>query len=1009
MNWLHVIRRVGVPLLISLILVWGVVHTAQALAQHPSVSPSPHTPAYGLQTPEVGERPVIMEVDSGGMVLELSAPEFELVQSSANGEDCQLIKAPGFGETGKPGWPRLPVKGTLVGIPQNAQIRLEVLAAETQLHVDHYAICPESQPIAEFDEQTGEALYNRDSAEKDPGVYSQDGFTPEQPAVLGEPVMLRSQRAIQVLFQPYQYNPVSGELRVTQRIRVRLSFENSQRLLKEAATPAVDEGAYETILRNSLVNYEMARDWREPTVKGSIAAPDALPSFGPQSYRLAVKTTGIYQVSYEALAAKGAAFSGIDPATIQLFSNWQEVAIQVQDGGDGVFDPGDYFLFYGQAIDSIYTLENVYFVTWGITHGLRMNELESAPGSSPAPLSFNNSVHLEQDTSYRTYYPSGPDQDVWYWNSISAVSTLVSRTYTTTLANVSTQPYTATVHGLIRSNVAQPFHYTLLYLNENLVEEAVWPSRTEHPIKVDVPQSYLVEGVNTLRLAASLGPTTNGITLSWNLIFVNWFGIDYIDTYVAENDQLLFSGQSGEWDFKVTGFSTDTVELYEVTDPWNVRRVISTSLDASASDVAAPLTSYDLRFHQALAGETKYLALSRANRLTPESIVEEKPSNLHAMTNGADWIMITHSSFMTGVLPLATWRSEQGYRTAVIEVQDIYDEFNGGLIDPEAIHNFLAYAYQNWQPPAPQYVLLMGDGHYDFRNNLKRNVPFFVPPYLAQADPWQGETAADNRYVTVSGSDTFPDMYLGRITVRTPEEAVGVVNKILGYEQNMPGSAWNMKLLFVADNYDPQAGDFPALSDVIVEQLHTPFTFTKVYLNVNYSDPALARSAITNAINEGRGIVNYVGHGSVRYWTKELIFGDRDFSDLSNSDRLPFIMAMTCLEGQYHSPVVTTLGHSIGEGIVRLVGKGAIGSWSPTGYGVASGHDYLNRGFFDAFLNRGITQLGPATHVGLLTLWTDTSGHRELIDTYILFGDPATKLQLPERYYFFPLSIADNE
>ena len=92
----------------------------------------------------------------------------------------------------------------------------------------------------------------------------------------------------------------------------------------------------------------------------------------------------------------------------------------------------------------------------------------------------------------------------------------------------------------------------------------------------------------------------------------------------------------------------------------------------------------------------------------------------------------------------------------VVDVQDIYDEFNGGMFDPQAIHDFLAYAYAYWTPPAPSYVVLMGDGNYDFKDNIGMGETNYIPPYLADVDPWIGETAADNRYVTVSGNDILP-------------------------------------------------------------------------------------------------------------------------------------------------------------------------------------------------------------------------------------------------------------
>src|SRR5690606_10972851 len=98
---------------------------------------------------------------------------------------------------------------------------------------------------------------------------------------------------------------------------------------------------------------------------------------------------------------------------------------------------------------------------------------------------------------------------------------------------------------------------------------------------------------------------------------------------------------------------------------------------------------------------------------------------------------------------------------------------------PQAIRDFIAYAYANWTHPVPTYVLLVGDGHFDFKNYYGRDEGIFIPPYLANIDPWIGETAADNRYVTVSGNDLLPDLFLGRLPVKTAVETTQMVNKIL--------------------------------------------------------------------------------------------------------------------------------------------------------------------------------------------------------------------------------------
>ena len=80
-------------------------------------------------------------------------------------------------------------------------------------------------------------------------------------------------------------------------------------------------------------------------------------------------------------------------------------------------------------------------------------------------------------------------------------------------------------------------------------------------------------------------------------------------------------------------------------------------------------------------------------------------SDLHSTHNAADYIIITHNHFIQDVQPLADYRAQQGLRTKVVDVQDIYDEFNDGILNPNAIREFLDYAYHNWQPPCSDVCL----------------------------------------------------------------------------------------------------------------------------------------------------------------------------------------------------------------------------------------------------------------------------------------------------------------
>jgi hypothetical protein len=381
-----------------------------------------------------------------------------------------------------------------------------------------------------------------------------------------------------------------------------------------------------------------------------------------------------------------------------------------------------------------------------------------------------------------------------------------------------------------------------------------------------------------------------------------------------------------------------------------------------------------------------YYALTDAQVRDPAAILEDRPSLLQSTTNGADYVLIAHGELIGAVQPLLNQRQLQGLRVAAVDVQDVYDEFSGGLIDPEAIRAFVSYAYQHWAAPAPTYVLLVGDGHYDFMDRWGFGAPNYVPPYLEMVDPWWGETAADNRYAAVVGQDNLPDVLLGRLPASSLVEAKTLVSKIVAYEREPLPGAWNSRHVFVADRWD-LAGNFAGSMDVTYDRfIREPWMGSRIYLD----DLSLenARQETLAAWQHGALLVSYMGHSSWHQWSVGPLMHVSDVSALSNERRLPVLLGMTCFTGFFHHPEYGTLD----EMLVRHEGGGAVASWSSSGLGLQAGHQRLHQGFYRAVVPGVKVQLGRAVLDAKLDMHAYTGAYDELLDTYHLLGDPAMVL-----------------
>ena len=434
--------------------------------------------------------------------------------------------------------------------------------------------------------------------------------------------------------------------------------------------------------------------------------------------------------------------------------------------------------------------------------------------------------------------------------------------------------------------------------------------------------------------------------------------------------------------------------MSNVSNPWRPQRILSSSITSGAG-------RYTTTFQVAASVPVTYFVTGADQLQSPKQISRYVPTDLGS-SNGADYLIITHRAFITPMQTLATHRAAEGLRVKIIDVDDLYNQFTDGIYHPIAIKDFLKYAYANWRPPAPTYVLLVGDGHWNFKNfnPAKYGSPtsIFMPPNLGWVDPYQGEVDSANGLVEIVGNDPLPDMLVGRIPVNTAAEADIVVNKIINYEAQATTLPYRQRMTFVADNVpDPQgAGDFVQYSNGLIrDMLPAGYFADKVYAN-DYGCPPGSSScpqvnyAITSTMNQtGALFVNYIGHASLNRWGNESFLLNANVTTLKNLDRLPIILSMTCLDGYWLYPGTSGLM----ETMLRAANGGSVASFSPTGLGVSTGHDLLERGLLKAVFQQGASRLGLAALSGKLALYTSGQNY-DLIDTFTVFGDPALRLPL---------------
>jgi hypothetical protein len=621
---------------------------------------------------------------------------------------------------------------------------------------------------------------------------------------------------------------------------------------------------------------------------------------------------------------------------------------------------------------------------------LRMGTIDGTPGTATIPSTHVFTVHTEEDVEYWGGTPGAESLDRW----VSSALTLGPGS-----EGGGPVDYPVTLPGVGGSQLGQ---VTVLLFGLSTLEHDVqiavngislgtyqWSGFEFYEVSIN--DVALIDGANTLTLTCLSGADPENP----DSVILDWVEVAYPRKYEANGNALKLTHNAG-YRYQVGSFTGNTIQAYDITAPTDVKRVTNVQVTGS--------NPYTLTMEpRSGTGERTYLTLSSTAVKTPVSITKDVAGNLSGTGNGADYILITHrdlgwdggGSAHPWLANLKAHREAQGLRVKVVDVEDIYDEFSYGIVSPQGIKDFLSYTYQNWVSPAPQYVLLVGDASYDAKDNYGLGTVNYVPTYLAQT-PFMGESLTDEWYVRISGNDAIADMDIGRLPASTTAQAETMVNKIISYENTPVLKTWERNTLLVADN---QVEGYEILFELMSEDvaglvpagMNSPF---REYLN-DYVNPNDLTQSMRNRLNvDGALIWNYSGHGSVQMWATESIFSTGQVAGLNNSGKLPFVVAMTCLNGFFGYPEGWAYP-SLAEVLLRDSNNGAVAAFMSAGMTEPEGQRVLDQALFEGIFKRDLRTLGRAISYAKQELVANSVALGETGKTFLLFGDPAMKLKVP--------------
>ncbi|MDJ1498829.1 type IX secretion system sortase PorU [Cytophagaceae bacterium DM2B3-1] len=732
-------------------------------------------------------------------------------------------------------------------------------------------------------------------------------------------------------------------------------------------------------------------------------------------YKIGITQSGIYKLALSDLQKAGISTS-IDPRNLHIYGNGggmlpqanvvsrptdlTEIAIQVEGENDGQLDNTDYILFYGQGTHiiyhdsltsrlshkiNIYSDTAYYFLTVNNIPGKRITTSPSVTGATQQVTTFDDYIFHEIEM----YNILGSGRS-WWGEKFDAVTT---------------QSFTFDIPGIISSKSAR---LEIAVMAQSTASSQFSIKSSEQSIGT-LSMSPISSGTYDIKGTTNSGNFTfspSGSPLPITLTFERSTGVGYLDRIgIQSSRQLKLYGT--QTTFRTFESFTNEKLRYHITEAGNTARIWDISTIHQPSNIKYSTQGSELVF-EAVGRQWKEFVVfnPQAILLTPESIRQVANQNIRASTT-PELLIITHPDFYSEAQRLAAFRtSHDGLTTLLITPSQIYNEFSSGKQDISAIRDFIRSLYQ--QSINLKYVLLFGDASYDYKNRLTGNtnyIPVYEsiqslhPIYSYSSDDFFGFMEEnEGEWIENGSGDHTLEVSIGRLPVKTRQEASIVVDKLIGYTQNPEALGnWRQKISFVADDGDANTHQLDANRlATLIESTYPTYASKKIFLDaypqISYSNGQQspeAVAAIDQAVDNGCLIMNYTGHGSEIGWAQEQILSIGQIQGWNNRNHLPLFVTATCEFGRYDNPERV----SGAELVLLNAAGGGIGLLTTTRPVFSSSNYAINLAFYNSVfapVNGAMPRLGD-----IMRYTKNNSLSGSVNRNFALLGDPSMRLAYP--------------
>jgi hypothetical protein len=724
-------------------------------------------------------------------------------------------------------------------------------------------------------------------------------------------------------------------------------------------------------------------------------------NFSQPHFKIPTAQNGIYKLTYSGLVAAGIP-SAIDPRSIRVFHRGIEQAIYVQGETDGILNSTDYVEFYGRRNDgspdkelypnpafqphsnyNLYSDTTCYFLTFGSGQGKRM-DLVSESSSGLAPESFHWDEKLLLATNE---YSVGVD----YGNYMQTAFDL-GEGWTGSQINHG-QKLGYTIEGITNKYTAGPVPILeILLTGRGLMNHAVEIYATGRLVK-----TVAFTGYNSEKVIQSLQwpdiSSDGKIFIEANVLGVNGssdrISVGYVKIRYPQQTDMdngiskilnLVENVGGRSYIQIADAPAGT-KLYDISDPNAVRQIdltVAGSLNAVVNSTSISKTIF-----------------ATSSPITPEiRLVTFR----QIIPSQHDYVIITHPSlrkpvggYTDPVKAYGEYRSLEaggGYDTLIVNIDQLYDQFNSGEKSPLAIYRFMKYL-QATSPP--KYLFLIGKG-LDVNYNYFRSPGTFTT--YKDLIPAAGLPASDAAFTAgLSGTPYVPSVATGRLTATSPQDVASYLNKIKVMEAKPFDDLRRKNILHLS-------GGIKEGEPQLFKSYLQSFERLAESYNLGGHVTSVAKQAVNqqvinvaDEINAGVNLITFFGHSATTATDFDLGNVTDPVYGYNNKDKYPLLLMNGCYSGS-----VFLNATIFGENWVNTPDRGSIGLIAHT----SLGFDGLLKNYSsllyqiaycdELFINKGIGDVQKETAKRFLNEYYPSVRNITQAQQMVLLGDPAYRL-----------------